>query len=137
MKHLDFDDNTVLVLIGDNGFYLGASYDWFTGSAVKEDFLGFEITSTSNAWSAGLDLGYSIWIGPFITSYILNVGYIHMDLDRGRGNQPRGTVKMSPVFSVLYPIDWFVVGVEAYFSFIPSGTIPSAVVLNVPIGVRF
>ena len=60
-----------------------------------------------------------------------------MDLDRGRGNQPRGTVKMSPVFSVLYPIDWFVVGVEAYFSFIPSGTIPSAVVLNVPIGVRF
>jgi len=122
----------------DNGFYLGAAYNYFAGSEITEQYYGFAYTTTANTWNASLDLGYDLWLGPLITRYAMSVGVIHLNFDRlETGNSPRSTLQFSPVFSLLFPIDWFVIGVEAYFSFIPNGQIPSAVALNIPLGLRF
>jgi hypothetical protein len=119
------------------GLFLGASYSWFSGSEEHVDIGVGELNVSSWVWSACLDIGYDVWVDPVILRYALTVGGIFEVNDQGGSEIRKSAFQISPIFAVLVPIKWFVIGVEATFLFIPEATIPSAVTVSFPIGVRF
>ena len=121
----------------DLGLFLGASYSWFSGSEQLVEQGSSEILVSSWVWSACLDIGYDVWVDPVILRYGLTVGGIFEVNEQGGSEVHKTDLQVSPVFAVLVPIEWFVIGVEAIFLFIPQAKIPSAITVSFPIGVRF